>query len=155
MIEPETSVASSLTVWRAITWRERVLFVEAWVLLVSARLICKVVPFGRIYKVAGQSAAFVADSDETQKIVQIRQAIDRASARVPRATCLTRGLAAVVLLRFARLPYRLEIGVLKGADGAFSAHAWVLSGENVVTGNLPDLSGYVPLPIGAPIPPLR
>ena len=155
MIESEICVATFLTAWRAITWSERVLFVEAWLLLVSATLICKLVPFQRIYKVAGQSAASVPNSAATHEIAQIRQAIDRATASVPRTTCLTRGLAAAVLLRFTGLPYRLAIGVRKGTEGAFSAHAWVLSGENIVTGNLPDLPSYTPLPIDAAIPPLR
>jgi len=126
---------------------EGVLFTEAWVLLVSARLICKIVPFRRIYNVAGQSAAFAPPSAANHKILQIREAVDRATACVPRATCLTRGLAATVLLRVAGVPYRLVIGVARQVDDTFSAHAWVMSGENIVTGNLPDLSNYVPLPI--------
>jgi hypothetical protein len=36
-------------------------------------------------------------------------------------------------------------------DGALSAHAWVIGGETIVTGNLPDLSKYVALPLDAAI----
>lgn len=128
-------------------WDQGVLFSEAWVLLVSARLICHIVPFRRIYNVAGQSAGFAPPSAANDKIVQIREAVDRATARVPRPTCLTRGLAAAVLLRVAGVPYRLVIGVARQVDDSFSAHAWVMSGENIVTGNLPGLSNYVPLPL--------
>jgi hypothetical protein len=92
---------------------------------------------------------------EDQKIAHIREAVDRATARVPRSTCLTRGLAAAVLLRFAGLPYRFEIGVARQVDGSFSAHAWVLSGENIVTGNLPDLPNYVRLPLDSASSPVR
>jgi hypothetical protein len=47
------------------------------------------------------------------------------------------------------------VGVHKSAAGDFSAHAWVVSQGQVVTGNLPDLANYTPLPIGSAIPPLR
>ncbi len=144
-------MASSFLFRLKTTWHKGVLFSEAWILLVSARLIFNIVPFGRIYNAAGQSAAFAPASATILKIVQIREAVDRATARVPRSTCLTRGLAAAVLLRIAGVPYRLVIGVAKQVDGALSAHAWVMSGENIVTGNLPDLSNYIPLPLDAAI----
>jgi hypothetical protein len=109
--------------------------------------------------VAGESAALApssgAPSEDIDKIRQIREAVDWATARVPRSTCLTRALAGAALLRFAGLPYRLVIGVAKQANGPFAAHAWVTSGENILTGNLPDLSRYVPLPIDAAIPRFR
>jgi hypothetical protein len=136
----------------ATIWHKAVLFTKAWVLLVAARLMCRVVPFRRIYKVAGHSAALATPSGAIDKIQPIREAVDWATARVPRSTCLTRALAAGILLRFAGLPYRLVIGVAKQANGPLAAHAWVTSGENIVTGNLPDLSRYVPLPIDAAIP---
>jgi hypothetical protein len=140
----------------ATIWHKAVLFTRAWILLVAARLMCRVVPFRRIFKVAGHSAALAPPSEALSgaidKIQKIREAVDWATTRVPRSTCLTRALAAAVLLRFAGLPYRLVIGVAKNAGGLLSAHAWIISGENIVTGNLPDLSRYVPLPIDAAIP---
>jgi hypothetical protein len=42
--------------------------------------------------------------------------------------------------------------VAKQANGPLAAHAWVTSGENIVTGDLADLSHYIPLPIDASIP---
>ncbi len=140
----------------ATIWHKAFLFTKAWILLVSARLICSVVPFRRIYKVAGESTALApssgAPSAAINKIRQIREAVDRATARVSRSPCLTRGFAAAVLLRFAGLPYRGVIGVAKQANGPLAAHAWVTSGENIVTGNLPNLSTYIPVPIDGAIP---
>jgi hypothetical protein len=112
-----------------------------------------VAPFRWVWKVAGSSSPNAPDARENAAIAGIRQAIDRAAARVPHTTCLTRALAGALLLRFAGLPYLMVIGVRKPADGGFSAHAWVLSGSEIVTGDLPDLVSYTPLPIGAARPP--
>jgi hypothetical protein len=38
---------------------------------------------------------------------------------------------------------------------AFARMPWVVSGGQIVAGNLPDRPGYIPLPIGVAIPPLR
>jgi hypothetical protein len=51
-------VASSFPLRLKRICHKGVLFGEAWVLLVAARLICNIVPFRRIYDVAGQSATF-------------------------------------------------------------------------------------------------
>ena len=109
-----------------------------------------------MWKLVGESESPTATtSSSAREIERISRAINRASARVTHATCLTRGLAAVVLLRLAGLPYHMIVGVHKSAAGDFSAHAWVVSQGQVVTGNLPDLANYTPLPIGSAIPPLR
>jgi len=41
--------------------------------------------------------------------------------------------------------------VAKQANGPLAAHAWVTSGENIVTGNLPNLLRCVLLPIDVTI----
>jgi len=148
-------MASSWSRWRALTRHEQALFTKAWILLVSARLMWNLVPFRWIWKVAGGVATPPTSPLATREIDNIRRAIERASARVRGATCLTRGLAAAILLRFARLPHQLLIGVWKSGEEGFSAHAWVVSEEKIVVGNLPDLARYIPLPIGAAIPPLH
>ena len=43
--------------------------------------------------------------------------------------------------------YKLNIGVRKNAAGELEAHAWLTSGNHVVTGNLPDLKGFSPMPL--------
>lgn len=121
-------MASSLSRWLALTRHEKLLFIGAWAVLLSTRPIWKGVPFRWVWKVAGGAAGRVPDASAIREIERIGQAIDRA-ARVPRSTCLTRSLAAAVLLRFAGLPQRLVTGVQKGSGGAFSAHAWMISGN--------------------------
>jgi hypothetical protein len=57
----------------------------------------------------------------------------RLSSRyVPKATCLTRAIAAQILLNRAGLPNELHIGVARGA--AFDAHAWIECEGQVLVG---------------------
>jgi len=148
-------LASSLSKWFALSWHERLLFIGAWMVLISSKLVWRMIPLRWVWKLAGSSAGRSPHRPASGEIGRVRRAIDRASARVPGTTCLTRGFAAAILLRLAGLPHRLLIGVRKADDAGFSAHAWVLSEGQIVTGHLPDLGSYIPLPLGAPIPPLR
>jgi hypothetical protein len=82
-------------------------------------------------------------ADGVRKVVL---AVESAGRRLPWAsTCLTQALAAQVLL--ARAGYRstLKIGVARGAEGAFKAHAWLEHQGRVVIGDL-DLGQYTLMP---------
>lgn len=159
-------MSGTLSKWRTRTPRDVLLFTGAWTILVSARVVWKVFPFRRVWQMAGGSDSALSTltppavtlrppASLPPEIRRIRLALDRASARVSAPTCLTRGLAAALLLRFSGLPYRLVIGVRKPADGDFAAHAWVLSGAEIAAGELPDLASYTPLPPGSAFPGLR
>jgi len=52
-------------------------------------------------------------------------AVEAASRRVPRATCLTQALSAKLLLRAVGQNARLRLGVARNSDGSFRAHAWL------------------------------
>jgi hypothetical protein len=69
------------------------------------------------------------------------------SARfVPEATCLTRALAAQILLGYEGLPSKLRIGVARGGEAnGFRAHAWLECGGKVVVGG-ENMGDFVPLP---------
>ena len=78
---------------------------------------------------------------------RIAWAVMVASRYIPStATCLPRALAAHVLLARSGHAAQLRVGVTRGADGAFEAHAWVESGEKILVGALADPSRFVPLP---------
>jgi hypothetical protein len=77
---------------------------------------------------------------------QIVWAIDALSQRLPMfRNCLNRALAAQCLLRNSGSTGRLLIGVARGAEGEFKAHAWVERNGKIVIGRLPDLATYTPL----------
>lgn len=87
----------------------------------------------------------VATPVETQLI---GWAINSAAARVPwRSDCLLQAMAGSMWLDRIERNYKLNIGVRKNAAGELEAHAWLTSGDLVVTGNLPDLEGFSPIPL--------
>lgn len=68
-------------------------------------------------------------------------AIGRMSSRVPwRASCLVQALAARRWLARHGIGSSLFVGVRKQAPQQLDAHAWLVSGNEVITGG--DVSGY-------------
>jgi hypothetical protein len=68
------------------------------------------------------------DSDGKETSMTIRTivwAVEAASRRIPRATCLTQAIAAQLLLRCFGFGATFCIGVARQPDGAFRAHAWL------------------------------
>jgi len=87
----------------------------------------------------------------TRRQVQRQHPVDRvvwavrAAARyVPGATCLTQALVAQSLLVRSGHSSQLHIGVAKGPDREFGAHAWVQCDDRVVIGG-GELDRYTPL----------
>ena len=78
----------------------------------------------------------------------ISWAIASASARVPwRSDCLLQAMAASMWLDRTRTGYKLNIGVRKNAEEQLEAHAWLTSGDNTITGGLPDLESFSEIPL--------
>jgi hypothetical protein len=77
----------------------------------------------------------------------VGRAVERAARIVPRATCLPRALAALLLLARHGHHAVLRVGVKRGSQGELLAHAWVdCAGSTVIGGAgakqytlLPDL----------------
>ena len=81
---------------------------------------------------------------------RIAWAVKAASRYVPEATCLTQALAAQVLVERAGLPSRVCLGVARGQEKDFRAHAWLECEGRIVVGG-PVVEQYVPLlPPGGP-----
>src|ERR1700733_6567894 len=99
------AVKHPLSRWLALSRHERLLFIEGWIVLISARFVFRAIPFRRLWKLIGESGGPASTPASVLEIARISQAIDRASARIPHPTCLTRGLAAALLLRLAGHPY--------------------------------------------------
>lgn len=75
-------------------------------------------------------------------------AIAAAATRVPwRADCLIRAMAAARWLRRQGAGWKLSIGVRREADCRLGAHAWLTAADLVVTGDLPDLDTFRPIPL--------
>lgn len=87
-------------------------------------------------------------SDQSQaageRVQRVRLAIARASHRVPwRADCLVQAIAARRWLRRIGVETALYVGVPGKAGSKFEAHAWLMHGDDVITGG--EVGGYLPL----------
>jgi hypothetical protein len=76
---------------------------------------------------------------------RIAWAVRVASRLVPAATCLPQALTAQYLFVQHGYPAELQIGAAKRPDGTLEAHAWLISGGEIVIGALPDMDRFVPL----------
>jgi len=70
----------------------------------------------------------------------------RASSHyVPKATCLPQALAAQYLLARSAYPADLQIGVAKDKNGKLEAHAWVISENQIIIGNVRNVDQFMSL----------
>jgi hypothetical protein len=67
-------------------------------------------------------------------VTRVVGAVTLASRYVPAATCLTQALVTKVLLSRSGHQAIVRLGVARGNDGKFTAHAWVESDSRVVIG---------------------
>jgi hypothetical protein len=123
-------------------------FEAIWQLAV-ARLRLARVPVGAILENLGSGAASLHATTGDMEAA-IARAITSAAARVPwRSDCLLQAMAASAMLRKRNLPSHVCIGVRRGPTGALEAHAWLVSGDYVVTGDHKDLNTFKELSLTA------
>jgi hypothetical protein len=120
------------------TREERRLLAEAMWLLVLARCAVSLLPFRRIAAGLGthmrESPATDTDAHRTA-VTQIGWAVRAVSHRLPGTRqCLVQALAAKWILQRRGIPSTMYFGMAKDATGQLTAHAWVRSGTQVLTG---------------------
>lgn len=64
------------------------------------------------------------------------------SPHIPGVKCLTRAIAAQVMLSKQGYPNQLRIGVGKDKQGQFIAHAWVENKGKAVIGGIGNMAKY-------------
>lgn len=69
----------------------------------------------------------------------------RAARYIPGATCLPQAMAGYMMLALQGREGRIRIGVARGRDGVFLAHATLVSGADVVIGGGAEYDGFVVL----------
>lgn len=123
---------------------------RAFLLLAAARAGATLLPLPalrlRLCSLAGSGPRGEVDAGS------VGRAIDSAALRLPGTRCLARALAAEALLSRHGLPAALHLGVARGEGGGLDAHAWVLSGRDLVAGG-GDLSRWSPVALPPPGPP--
>jgi hypothetical protein len=116
--------------------RHQAAFLQALLLLWAIRLAMWILP----YRILRRSIAWASkrgarvSASPAQELKCVAWAVRRAGAFVPQATCLVQSLAGQLLLERRGFRCRLSIGVAKDESGAFSAHAWLHCGDQIVLG---------------------
>jgi len=99
----------------------------AWPLVAAVRAALWVLPSRVILRGVRrlERRSVLESSHRRTRAGTIVWAVEAASRRVPRATCLTQALAAKLLLRAVGQNAQLRLGVAHNPDGSFRAHAWL------------------------------
>lgn len=93
---------------------------------------------------AARAARAPREGDNAEMLARIAYVIPRLSARLPwRSDCVIQAIAAQNWLSAKGLPSEIRIGVERPEATGFGAHAWLVHGEDVVTGG--DIARYVVL----------
>jgi hypothetical protein len=119
-------------------WYDKKLVVEAFLLMAFVRLVILLVPFKRYKKYLG------AYNDETPHEIDLHQinCIKKVSwvvSLVARHTpweskCLVQAVTAQIMLKKRNVSSTLYLGVNKDKNYNMNAHAWLRSGQVIVTG---------------------
>ena len=119
---------------------------SAWVLLGASYAALRVVPFESLVRLAGLRAVDDVASDSSlltppsvDELRRLSWGIAAAAARTPwTSACLAQAITGATLLRARHEPSRLYLGVRPAnlSEGLLmTAHAWLVSSGQVVTGN--------------------
>lgn len=119
-------------------WSDKHLLFEAVVMLARARLLVVWQPFASFASGLGlhQHQAQMPTRVQLVEAERIGWAVRRAASVVPwRAVCLPQAMAAKWMLDRRSIPSTLYLGVQMGEQvDRLHAHAWLCTGEQVVTG---------------------
>lgn len=128
--------------------RGKKLFLQTYAVMTLIRLGLLLLPFKRLQNLVIESKqlTFLALSPQEVNVASIVRAVYRSGRYQPgKPMCLARALTTAVLMNVYNFPHEIKIGVARGENGAIEAHAWVVSYDTVIVGDLPDLSRYIPM----------
>jgi len=123
-----------LYTFRRLSWRERLLVVEAFALLGLGRATVLFIPFKRVAPYLGAAQQETPLDAADARAVSIAHAIYLVSRHTPwKSNCFAQALAGHVMLRRRQAASTLYLGVHKEGE-TFTAHAWLRNGDLVVSG---------------------
>ncbi len=115
------------------TRSERRLLFEAAAFLALARMAILVVPFPRLARRFERPVA--AANGDGATIAAVRRAVETAARHVPwNAVCLPQAMAAKAMLARRGYGSALHLGAARRDGQRLTAHAWLVSGGEVVVG---------------------
>jgi hypothetical protein len=133
----------------SLTPSDRVLLINALLLLGAIRLGLKLLPFQTLRRLLARIAQPIRTLLEVEKasVDKVAWAVMVASHYIPGARCLAQALATQVLLERRGYPTQLRIGFTRDKGGQMSAHAWVESQGRVAIGGAGNMARYILVPI--------
>lgn len=135
---------------------DRARLAKAALVISAIRLALRLLPFRVVRRLLVRSTITANDLAKPDRaaVAQIAWAVAAAGRHMPwAATCLTRAMAAQMLLGRIGEPTHLHLGVAKDEQGRLKAHAWLESDGTIVIGDDGDISSFArmpPLEIGTP-----
>lgn len=135
-----TSLKNTYAKWRRRSRTERILLLEAFVLLAVARLGVLILPFRWLAKSLGHHMKETAESIQPADLQLARMigwAVRSAANYTPwESVCLPQAVAAKWMIKRRGIPGTLYLGVMKDETKAekLAAHAWVRCGQVILTG---------------------
>ncbi|MCA1791217.1 MAG: lasso peptide biosynthesis B2 protein [Thioalkalivibrio sp.] len=120
-----------------LSWPQRLLLVEASVMLVAAAQAIACVSFRSLAGHLGvpmQESADDGDVRNAESIRAVEWAVHVAARQLPWASsCFSRAITAKIMLRRRGIASTLYLGVTL-QNGTINAHAWLRSGSAILTG---------------------
>jgi len=121
------------------TWRDMRLLLLCWCGLILLRLMLPLISYRRLAPLFGHGAK----TPPPALVRRLEAALIAASRYVPGSTCLVQACTMRALLALKGYGATMRIGVKTAPNGKLSAHAWLLSGEQVILGgHAPDFGAY-------------
>ncbi|MGB9937086.1 MAG: lasso peptide biosynthesis B2 protein [Methanobacterium sp.] len=112
---------------------DKIILIKALILLYVIRIMLWILPFSMIEKITSKLAIINKNKTPEVKKEKLTYAINVMSVYTPQATCLTRALAAQILLARYNYSSSIKIGVSKNESG-FEAHAWLEAEDKIILG---------------------
>lgn len=117
---------------------EKILFFEAVLLLFLVRFAIFLLPFRKIAPRLGTNMKKTPEHvpEQSIEILQfIKYSLSRANRLTPwKNRCLVQAIAGKIMLKRRKIPSTLFLGVSKDKGKVLKAHAWLRSGEIILTG---------------------
>ncbi len=124
----------------SISSQERRVFLEAFGFLCAARLAVLLLPFKTLAGKMGDhmvETPLIGHQPDNKAIQDVSRSIKKASLYTPcRSLCMEQALAASIMLKSRNLPATIYFGFQKDKQYGknIKAHAWIRSGETILTG---------------------
>lgn len=119
------------------SWADELLLLYIFILLAIVRLLLLLVPFRYVTLCLGKymEESPCINENEDRFINRVAWAIQIVSRYTPwESKCLVQAITGKILLRHRRIHNTLYLGIAKDRENQMIAHAWLRTGNSVVTG---------------------